>query len=132
MSKRKGPHPLEALTGQFVHGVKAPGFYSDGNGLYMRVDASGSKRWILRTVIQGRRRDIGLGGLSYTSLVEARVRAKVLRTIAREGGDPFAVRGQVCRTEFPEVTQARNHAAELLEDAGLTLEDLGLRRPSGR
>ncbi len=132
VAKRKGPHPSEALTGQFVHGVKAPGFYSDGNGLYMQVDASGSKRWILRTVVQGRRRDIGLGGLSCTSLVEARVRARILRKIAREGGDPLVARAQVCRTEYPEVTQARNHADELLEQAGLTLEDLGLRRPRGR
>ncbi len=130
--KRKGHHPAEALTGHFVHTVEWPGFYLDGNGLYLRVDASGSKRWILRTMVQGRRRDIGLGGSSYTTLVEARARAKVLRKIAREGGDPLLARAQVCRTEYPEVTQARIHADELLEQAGLTLEDLGLSRPRGR
>jgi hypothetical protein len=83
-------------------------------------------------MVQGRRRDIGLGGFSWTSLVEARARARILRKIAREGGDPLAVRAQVCRTELPEVTQAKIHADELLEQAGLTLEDLGLRRPSRR
>jgi hypothetical protein len=83
-------------------------------------------------MVQGRRRDIGLGGFSYTSLVEARARARILRKIAREGGDPLAARAQVCRTELPEVTQARNDAIEFLEKAGLTLEDLGLSRPRGR
>ncbi len=111
--KRRGQHSKEALTSQFVHAVQAPGFYADGNDLYLRVDASGSKRWVLRTMVQGRRRDIGLGGFSYTSLVEARARARILRKIAREGGDPLAARAQVCRTEYPEVTQARNHAVEL-------------------
>jgi hypothetical protein len=51
--KRKGHHPAEALTGHFVHTVEWPGFYLDGNGLYLRVDASGSKRWILRTMVPG-------------------------------------------------------------------------------
>ena len=122
MSKRKGPHPSEALTGEFVHGVQAPGFYADGNSLYLRVDVSGSKRWVLRIVVQGKRRDIGLGGFSYTSLVEARARARILRRIAREGGDLLAVRAHVCQTELPEVTQARNHAAELFKKAGLSVD----------
>ncbi len=122
MGKRKGRTASATLTGQFVHGVQAPGFYSDGNGLYMRVDASGSKRWVLRTMVQGRRRDIGLGGFSYTSLVEARARARILRKIAREGGDPLLARAQVCRMEYPEVTQARSHAVEFLEKAGLVVE----------
>ena len=96
--KRKGLHPMEALTGHFVHTVQEFGTYADGNGLYLRVDASGSKRWILRTMVQGKRRDIGLGGFSCTSLAEARARARILRKIAREGGDPLLARAQVCRT----------------------------------
>jgi hypothetical protein len=38
--------------------------HPDGNGLYLLVEESGSRSWILRTVIRGRRKDIGLGGLS--------------------------------------------------------------------
>ena len=129
--KRKGQHPSETLSGHFVHTVQVPGFYSDGNSLYLRVDASGTKRWVLRTMVQGRRRDIGLGGFSYTSLVEARARARILRKIAREGGDPLAVRAQVCRTEFPEVTQARNDALMLLKKSGVVVEDLALSRIGG-
>ena len=69
-----------------------PGRYADGNGLYLVVDPSGAKRWLLRTVVQGRRRDIGLGGISLVSLAEAREKALAQRKLAREGGDPIAER----------------------------------------
>jgi hypothetical protein len=99
--KRRGRHPSEALTGQFVDTVKAVGFYADGNGLYLRVDPRGSKRWILRTVVSGKRRDLGLGGLSSVSLLEARVKARALRKIAREGGDPLTARGEYAWASHP-------------------------------
>ena len=34
----------------------------DGNGLMLDVKPSGSKSWVQRLVIQGKRRDFGLGG----------------------------------------------------------------------
>ena len=126
--KRKGRHPSNALSGTLVHAMRAPGLYADGNGLYLRVDAAGCKRWILRTVVQGKRRDIGLGGLSRTSLVEARVRAKMLRKIARDGGDPLAAREHVFSTRHPEVTQAVNETLELLKNAGVVIDDVILSR----
>ena len=81
--------------------MRVHSLYADGNCLFLRVDSAGRKRWILRTVVQGQRRDIGLGGLSRTSLVEARVRAKILRKIAREGEDPVATRDQVVEHATP-------------------------------
>src|SRR3712207_2768543 len=87
--KRKGPHPTDALTEAFIRSARDPGVYGDGNGLYLRVDRSGAKRWVLRTVVHGKRRDLGLGGLSTTSLARARQKARAYRKIAREGGDPL-------------------------------------------
>jgi len=66
---------------------KGPGMHADGNGLYLLVQESGSRSWILRTVIRGRRKDIGLGGLSTRSLAEARHEAATLRSRARTGED---------------------------------------------
>ncbi len=86
--KRRGPHPRDALNEAFVRFMRAPGFYADGKGLYLRVDNTEAKRWLLRTMVQGKRRDLGLGGLSTTSLAEARQKAQACRTIARAGGDP--------------------------------------------
>ena len=62
--KGTGPHPHNRLSPPAVRALKNPGRYSDGNGLYLVVSNTGSKKWILRTVIQGRRTDIGLGGHS--------------------------------------------------------------------
>lgn len=92
MTKAKGRHPEKALTAVQIRALKSPGRYADGNGLYLVVDPSGAKRWILRTVIQGHRRDIGLGGVSLVTLAEAREKALAFRKLAREGGDPLAER----------------------------------------
>ncbi len=61
---------------------KKEGRYADGNGLYLVVDESGARRWILRTVVKGRRRDIGLGSVSLVGLAAARDEATRLRRIA--------------------------------------------------
>ncbi len=90
--KPKGRHPEKELTAVKVNRLTEPGRYADGNGLYLIVDPSGAKRWMLRTVVQGKRRDIGLGGLSLVSLAEARGHAQAMRKMARDGGNPLLVR----------------------------------------
>ena len=92
--KRSGRHPDKELTALQVKQAKQAGRYADGNGLYLVVEPSGAKRWLLRVVVQGRRRDLGLGGAGLVSLAEARDRALQYRKIAREGGDPVALRRQ--------------------------------------
>jgi len=47
---------------------------------------------MLRTVVRGKRCDIGLGGLRLVSLAEAREKALQFRKIARSGGDPIVER----------------------------------------
>ncbi len=58
-----------------IKSLLKPGRYSDGDGLYLNIAKGGSKSWILRAVIEGKRRDIGLGGYPKVSLAEARRRA---------------------------------------------------------
>src|SRR3954453_4991569 len=90
--KAKGRHPEKTLSAVKVRNLSNPGRYADGNGLYLVVDPSGAKRWLLRTVVRGKRCDIGLGGLGLVSLAEAREKALQFRKIARDGGDPVAER----------------------------------------
>lgn len=90
--KPLGAHPDKRLNAVRVKSLRTPGRYADGNGLYLFVDDSGAQRWMLRTVVQGKRRDIGLGSLRLVSLAEARVAAADLRRVARDGGDPLAER----------------------------------------
>ena len=88
----KGKHPEKALNAKRVANLSVPGRYGDGNGLYLVVDKSGAKRWVLRTVVRGRRRDMGLGGVRTVSLADARLLAQGYRGVARGGGDPLANR----------------------------------------
>src|SRR5262245_53008499 len=88
----KGKHPEKALSAMRVRNLTEPGRYADGNGLYLFVDPSGAKRWVLRVVVRRKRCDIGLGGASVVSLAQARDEATKLRNIARAGGDPLADR----------------------------------------
>src|SRR3954463_3168846 len=90
MGAKAGRHPEKALTAVQVRSLQEPGRYADGNGLYLLVEPSGAKRWVLRTVVHGRRRDIGLGGSQLVSLSEARESALRYRKLARAGGDPIA------------------------------------------
>ena len=98
MGESKGrPHPQKALTTRAVQAAKAdarPRRIADGGGLYLLVAPGGSKSWVLRTVVMGRRCDIGLGGAGLVPLAEAREQALRLRKIARAGGDPLAERRQ--------------------------------------
>ena len=83
---------MEKLTAAGVRGIKTPGKYYDQHGLILRVAPGGSKQWVWRGTIRGRRRDVGLGSVAYTTLAEARDIAYEYRKIARAGGDPTAER----------------------------------------
>ena len=90
--KPRGRHPDKALSTVFVRSVTRAGRYCDGHGLYLEVQPSGSRSWIQRIAIRGRRREIGLGGFPLVSLKEAREQAFANRKLARSGGDPLAGR----------------------------------------
>jgi hypothetical protein len=47
-----------------------------------------AKSWVLRIVVNGRRRDFGLGPVDLVSLQEARDKALEGRKLARNGFDP--------------------------------------------
>ena len=82
---------MPKLNAKKVTNLKEPGFYGDGEGLYLKVGAGGARSWILRTVVHGRRRDFGLGSANLVPLAEARNMAREYRRIARQGGDPSAM-----------------------------------------
>ena len=88
------------LTAARIRALKAPGLYADGHTLYLRVAPGGSKSWIQRLVIRGRRRDLGLGGWPLVTLAEARDLAFENRRLARRGGDPVAERQRATAPTF--------------------------------
>lgn len=84
----KRSRQLNRLTALAVDNAKTEGWYPDGGGLYLEVDANQNKRWKLRLTVAGRRRDFGLGPITKVSLRQARERANSYRSLAYEGKDP--------------------------------------------
>ncbi len=80
------------LTDSKVKSISNPGVYGDGDGLYLRVQASGTRSWVFIWRRYGARREIGLGpygnGSGHVSLATARTKAEECREIIGRGGDP--------------------------------------------
>jgi integrase len=99
------------LTKKLVENLNA-GRHGDGNGLYLVVDPSGARRWIVRVVVKGQRNkkgaplrtDFGLGGADIVTLNQARERALEYRRMAKQGLNPrFNAHKEV--PTFEEVAQ---------------------------
>ena len=71
-------------------GHAKPSKHCDLNGLSLLVGSGGTRRCVQRIMIQGKRRDLGLGTYPLVSLAEARVAAADNHKVARAGGDPTA------------------------------------------
>lgn len=80
------------LTAVGIKAAKSPGRYGDGDGLYLKVEKSGSKNWQVRVQKDGKRRDIGLGSASKVPLKLARERAAEIRAQIEAGIDPVLER----------------------------------------
>ncbi len=96
-TKRRGRHPVNDLSPRFVSKVDKAGKYWDGNGLILVVQPTGSKSWIQRLTIRGRRRELGLGGFPAVSLKQAREQAVSNRQEARQGRDPLEKKRSAAR-----------------------------------
>ena len=92
--KPRGRHPDKALSAAFIRSAP-PGRHCDGQGLYLVVQPTGTRSWVQRIVVRGRKRELGLGSTALVSLAEARERAVSNRKLAREGGDPLAEKRRV-------------------------------------
>jgi integrase len=80
------------LSALMVARVVAPGDYCDGAGLWLQVTPSGSKSWIFRFTIAGRRFHMGLGSLRDVPLAQARELARDCGRRVRLGANPLAER----------------------------------------
>ncbi len=97
------PRVAKELSPVAVKNLKAPGFHAVGEvpGLALHVlpapksnpDAPcGGRTWVLRTMVGGKRRDMGLGGFPGVTLAEAKTAAREAREAIRKGVDPIEAR----------------------------------------
>jgi integrase len=80
---------VERLTALQAKRATTPGLLGDGKGLYLRVGDGGARSWVLRYMIDGRAREMGLGSYYDLSLAEARERARGFRRMVKDGVDPI-------------------------------------------
>ena len=89
----RGVEKLKALS--VARLSKKPGLYNDGAGLCLRVTPPSACSWVLRFMIDGKAREMGLGRYPDVSLAEARERAAEARKLKAQGLDPIANRESV-------------------------------------
>ncbi len=85
------------------------GRHGDGRGLFLYVKATGSRSWVLRYQVQGRRHDLGLGAYPDVTLAMARQKATDARRLILGGDDPITKRRQAQPKTFKDA------ALELIE-----------------
>lgn len=78
-----GPLAVSKLTSPGLH------FVGGVSGLALQVLPSGGRTWVLRAMMCGRRRDMGLGGFPDVPLADARTAARKARDLIRDGLDPI-------------------------------------------
>ena len=101
---------MEKLTAAKTKSLSKPGRYGDGDGLYLRIAPGGSKQWVLRIVVSGKRRDVGLGPYPAISLAQARHKAASYRVAVMDGRDPLAEKR---KAETPTFRQAMEEVFKL-------------------
>ena len=104
------------LNAAQVRSLSVPGQYSDGNGLTLRVEASGSKHWVQRVTIHGKRRNLGLGGYPTVSLATARDMAIENQLAIKQGRDPLAEKQQaVQEAKRPKIATFAEATRQVVE-----------------
>jgi len=87
------PRKAKELSTLEIRRLTRPGRWSVGgvDGLALQVTPSGAQSWVLRFRSGGRQREMGLGSFPTVSLAAAREKARQLRSIVSDGGDPIAM-----------------------------------------
>lgn len=92
---RRGTNKLSPIA---VKNASQPGLHGDGAGLWLYVGSTAKagsddgKSWLLRYMLNGKAREMGLGPLHTVGLAEARERAGVARLMLLDGIDPLVVK----------------------------------------
>lgn len=93
--------------------IAAPGLHFVGGvqGLALHVTMTGARSWLLRVMVGGKRREMGLGNYPGVTLARARDKAREARELIRQGIDPI------------ERQRAAQSALRAAVAAALTFED---------
>lgn len=118
---------VNRLSARKVKTLTTPGMHADGGGLHVRISAgkkAGKRRVFLdRGPMDGKRCEIGFGGISTVSLPKARRKADEARALIADGKVPMAARQAAERIPtFGELADRRDVSPPCL--AKLTAPEL--------
>jgi integrase len=75
-------------------------------GLFLQVTPGGTKSWLLRVNVGGKRTEVGLGGYPEVSTADAREAAHQMRADLRRGIDPIAERKAAVRAAAADAARS--------------------------
>ena len=101
---------MTRLTDTKVRKLTKPGLYSADTTLYIRVSKTGGKSWIQRTIFNGERHDIGLGGWPVVTVEDAKEQALANRRLIRSGGNPLTEKR---KAKMPTFRESNNKVLEV-------------------
>lgn len=111
------PKKAKELSALEISRLTATGFHAVGGvaGLHLQVTQTGARSWVLRAMVGGKRRDMGLGGYPDVTLAKAREKAREARDDIAKGVDPIQARQEAKRSleaaRGAEITFAKAAAA---------------------
>lgn len=99
-----------------VRRLKSPGRWAVGgvDGLALQITEAGARSWVLRIIVAGKRREIGLGSFPSVALADARDRARVLRAQVVAGAGPVVAKREA-RLAASAIDAARQTFSEVAE-----------------
>lgn len=88
------PKKAAELGALQVSRLAKPGAHAVGGvaGLQLRINPDGARSWVLRAMVNGKRRDMGLGGFPDVTLAQAKQLARDARALIQTGVDPIQAR----------------------------------------
>lgn len=126
--------PLSALEVKRLHhpgeGGNVTFTVGEVSGLLLQITPSGSRSWLLRVTVGGRRREMGLGPYPEVTLASARERARELKDKVRRGIDPIE-EGRALRAQLV-ARQKRNKTFADAVDDFLSGKLMGFKNPKHR
>ena len=84
------PKIAKELSPLAISKIKTPGWHAVGHvaGLGLKLSSTGTRSWVMRVMVGGKRREFGLGSYPTTQLASAKDRARSTRDQIFAGNDP--------------------------------------------
>jgi integrase len=103
------PRKAKELSAKAVRDLTTPGRHAVGgvDGLALMVKGANNRSWSLRLMIEGKRRELGLGGFPDVSLAAAREEARKMKDQTRRKLDPLKERAKELAKNADETARMR-------------------------